>query len=103
MSQTPALRIARSLAAMALTLLTLDLCWLGIAAKSLYDQGLASLRRPDVVVEAAVLFYAGYLGAIFVQAVRGAPSVAVAARRGAHDVTSAALMRPSSTAKQATT
>lgn len=76
-------RTARALAAMALTLLALDLCWLGVAAKPLYDRGLATLRRPDVVLEAAALFYAFYLGATYVQAVRGAASVAVAARRGA--------------------
>jgi len=83
MTRSPAVRTARALAAMAMTLLSLDLCWLGMVGKPLYDQGLATLRRPDVVVPAAALFYAFYLGATFVQAVRGAASVAVAGQRGA--------------------
>ncbi len=70
-------------AVMAGSLVILDLGWLGVLAKPLYDQGLASLRRPDVVVPAAAIFYAFYLGAIYVQAVRRAPSVAAAARGGA--------------------
>lgn len=83
MATSPAVRTARALAAMVVALLTLDLVWLGIVAKPLYDQGLATLRRPDVVVPAAALFYAFYLGATYWQAVRGAASVAVAGRRGA--------------------
>lgn len=68
---------------MAGALVVLDLTWLGVIAKPWYDQGLATLRRPDVVVPAAALFYVFYLGATYVQAVRGAPSVWAAARRGA--------------------
>lgn len=76
------MRTGKVLAAMAGTLVVLDLAWLGVIAKPFYDQGLATLRRPDVVVPAAALFYAFYLGATYWQAVRPAPTVSAAAGRG---------------------
>lgn len=72
-----------AVAAMAATMLVLDLGWLGIVAKPWYDQGLGTLRRPDVLWPAALLFYAFYLGAVYVQAVRRAPDVRSAWRGGA--------------------
>ena len=78
-----AIYTSKVLGAMAGTLVVLDLTWLGIIGKPLYDQGLAALRRPDVLVPVAALFYVFYLGATYWQAVRLAPSVAAAAGRGA--------------------
>ena len=67
----------------AATLLVLDLLWLGVVARPLYDSALASLKRPVIFWPAAGLFYALYVVAIVIHAVRGAESVGAAARRGA--------------------
>ena len=67
----------------AVTLLTLDLLWLGIVARPLYDSALGPLKRPVVFWPAAGLFYALYVGAIVIHAELGAVGVSDAARRGA--------------------
>jgi uncharacterized membrane protein len=64
-------------------MLALDLTWLGVVARGLYDSSLAPLKRADVFLPAAGLFYALYVAAIVVFAVLGAASRAAAARRGA--------------------
>lgn len=64
-------------------LLGLDLLWLGVVARGFYARSLGPLARGDVLWPAALAFYAVYLGAILVHAVRGAPGVGAAARRGA--------------------
>jgi uncharacterized membrane protein len=67
----------------AVVLLALDLLWLGVVARPLYESALASLRRPVVLWPAAGLFYALYLVAIVIHAELGAESIGAAARRGA--------------------
>lgn len=81
---------SRSRAALALatlatttTLLVLDLTWLGLVARGVYDTALAPLKRPVVFLPAAGLFYALYVAAVVRHAVLGSPSVRVAMRRGA--------------------
>ena len=75
--------VASSVVATAVTLLILDLTWLGVVASSLYDR-LGPLKRPSVFWPAAILFYAFYVAAIVLHAVRGARGGPVdAARRGA--------------------
>lgn len=69
--------------ATAATMLALDLTWLGVIARGLYDSALAPLKRPEVFFPAAGLFYALYLAAILIHAVLGATTPAGAARRGA--------------------
>jgi len=64
-------------------MLALDLTWLGVIAKGIYDSALATLRRPDVLLPAAALFYAFYVSFVVGYAVVGARSRADAARRGA--------------------
>lgn len=64
-------------------MLVLDLVWLGVVAKPLYDSSLGVLRRDPVFVPAALLFYAMYLGAVLLHAVLPSRSVAEAAKRGA--------------------
>ncbi len=64
-------------------MLALDLTWLGVVARGLYDSALAPLKRPEVLLPAAGLFYALYLAAILIHAVLGAVTPAGAARRGA--------------------
>jgi uncharacterized membrane protein len=68
--------------ATAATMLVLDLTWLGVVAREFYNSELAPLRRPEVFLPAAGLFYALYLAAILVHAVLGASTPAGAARRG---------------------
>ena len=78
-----AAKIALALASVSATLLTLDLVFLGVLARDFYVAALGSLMRAEVHRVAAGLFYAFYVVAIVLHAVRGAGSVAVAARRGA--------------------
>lgn len=75
--------IAMATAATAATLLVLDLTWLGVVARGLYDSSLAPLKREAVFLPAAGLFYAFYVGVIVTVAVLGAARPAAAARRGA--------------------
>ena len=76
-------RVLRALAACALTMLTLDLVFLGVVAAPLYDRLLGPLRAPQVHGLAAALFYAMYLGAVLLHAVLPAADAKAAARRGA--------------------
>jgi uncharacterized membrane protein len=75
--------LAAAAATVTLTMLALDLTWLGVIAKDFYDTSLATLKSPEVYWPAAGLFYAFYVAAIVIYAVRGASTPAAAARRGA--------------------
>lgn len=70
-------------AATAGAMLALDLAWLGLVARDLYDTALGPLRRPEVHWPAAALFYALYVSAIVVHAVLGSDGLRGAALRGA--------------------
>jgi uncharacterized membrane protein len=72
-----------TLAAVVVTILVLDLTFLGVVAKPFYDATMGPLRAPEVNVVAAALFYALYVGAILRHAVGRASSVKDAARAGA--------------------
>jgi len=54
----------------AATLLILDLLWLGVVARPLYDSALGGLKRPVILWPAAGLFYLLYIGAIVMHAGR---------------------------------
>lgn len=73
----------RALLACATVMLVLDLLFLGVVARPLYDRLLGPLRAPEVNALAAALFYAMYLGAVMAHAVLPTPDVRAAARRGA--------------------
>jgi len=75
--------IAGATMATTATLLVLDLTWLGVVARGVYDTSLAPLKRPVVFLPAAGLFYALYVAAVVRYAVLGAASARAAARRGA--------------------
>lgn len=87
MTTTPPARsvrqVAAALLATAATLLALDLAWLGLVARGLYERALGDLLRPDAHLPAAALFYAFYVGVTAGWAVLGARSRGDAARRGA--------------------
>ncbi len=69
--------------ATALTMLLLDLAWLGIVARGLYAAALGHLMRPEAYLPAAALFYAFYVAVIVTWAVLGAEDPLGSARRGA--------------------
>jgi uncharacterized membrane protein len=82
--RTPtSLRVAFAATVTATTLLLLDLLWLGVVARSLYDTALGPLKRPAAYWPAAVLFYALYVAAIVIHAELAATGLRDAARRGA--------------------
>jgi uncharacterized membrane protein len=64
-------------------MLVLDLTWLGVVARGLYDSMLGPLKRSEVFWPAAALFYAMYVGAVVVHGVMGADSPRSALGRGA--------------------
>ena len=78
-----ALAMAAAATAAATTMLALDIVWLGVVARSLYDSMLGPLKRAEVFWPAAALFYAMYIAAVVVHAVIGSSSPASALRRGA--------------------
>jgi uncharacterized membrane protein len=78
-----AVRIAWAGAVTATTLLLLDLIWLGVVARTLYDSALGPLKRPVAYWPAAALFYALYVAATVIHAELGATGLRDAARRGA--------------------
>ena len=78
-----ALAIAAAATAAVATMLALDVTWLGVVARGLYDSMLGSLKRTEVFWPAAALFYAMYIGAVVVHAVIGSSSPTSALLRGA--------------------
>lgn len=78
-----ALAIASASVAAATAMLLLDLSWLGVVARELYDANLGPLKRSEVFWPAAALFYVMYIGAVVVHAVIGSNSPAASLRRGA--------------------
>ncbi len=77
------MRIARALFAVAITMVTLDLIWLGVVAEGLYNEALGPLRAKDTVVLAAALFYLQYVAVIIGYAVLPSDNLWTAVRRGA--------------------
>jgi uncharacterized membrane protein len=76
-------RVVRATVAVVATTMVLDLVFLGIVAKPLYDAWLGPLRAREVYWPAALAFYAMYVGATLRHAVLPATSRREAARRGA--------------------
>ncbi|MFM2151994.1 MAG: hypothetical protein RL199_429 [Pseudomonadota bacterium] len=74
--------LVSAIVAATLTMLVLDLAWLGTVARGLYDAELGPLMRPQAHVGAAAAFYVLYVGAVLRHAVLPASRPAVAARRG---------------------
>jgi uncharacterized membrane protein len=75
-------RESLGLFATGMTLLLLDLLWLGVLAADLYSSALGPLLRPQTYWPAAALFYTGYVVSVWVVAVRGR-NASEAAKRGA--------------------
>ena len=75
------LRLLAATLATGLTMLSLDLTWIGKVARPFYA-ALGQLQRAEPYLPAAVAFYAMYLTAVMVHAVRPAASPSAALVRG---------------------
>ena len=76
------MRVIKAIVTVALTMLVLDLLWLGTVALDLYNDRLGALRATDTVVIAAALFYLQYVAVIVWFAVLPARRIKDAALRG---------------------
>ena len=77
------MRFAKATVAVALVMLVLDLLWLGVVGKSIYDEALGDLRARETVVIAAGLFYLQYVLVLVFFAALPSATVRQAAQRGA--------------------
>jgi uncharacterized membrane protein len=73
-------RYVAAYAGTAIVMVVLDLLWLGVVAKPMYQQGIGHLMAERPVIPVAVLFYLLYAAGVVVFAV--APQLAPAASRG---------------------
>ena len=76
------MRILKATLAVAVSMVVLDLVFLGILAKDFFDQQLGPLRAEDTVIVAAALFYVQYVAVITAFAVLPAQTLRTAALRG---------------------
>jgi uncharacterized membrane protein len=72
-------RYVAAYAGTAIVMVVLDLLWLGVVAKPMYQQGIGHLMAERPVIPVAVLFYLLYAAGVVVFAV--APQLAPAASR----------------------
>lgn len=82
MTRPPLLPTLGAALAAAVTMLALDLTWIGVVASSAYAM-LGPLKAEQPNLLAAALFYVFYLSVVLVYAVVPSPTVGQAARRGA--------------------
>jgi uncharacterized membrane protein len=66
------MRYVKAFAAAAVAFLVIDIAWISLFLRDVYEAQLGSMMRPSASVWAATLFYIGYLGAILYFAVRPA-------------------------------
>lgn len=66
------MRYVKAFAAAAVAFLVIDIAWISLFLRDVYEDQLGSMMRPSVSVSAATLFYVGYIGAILYLAVRPA-------------------------------
>ena len=76
------MRILKAILAVAISMVVLDLLFLGIIAKDFFNDQLGALRAKDTVMVAAALFYIQYVAVITFFAVLPAATVRAAAVRG---------------------
>ena len=76
------MRILKATLAVAISMVVLDLIFLGILAKDFFDQQLGPLRAEETVIVAAALFYVQYVAVITAFAVLPAQTLRTAALRG---------------------
>ena len=66
------MRYVKAFAATAIAFLLIDIAWISLFLRDVYEAQLGSMMRPAVSVAAAALFYVGYVSAILYLAVRPA-------------------------------
>ena len=66
------MRYVKAFAVTAAVFLLIDIAWISLFLRDVYEAQLGSMMRPEASVAAAVLFYVGYIGAILYFAVRPA-------------------------------
>ncbi|MDJ0751867.1 MAG: DUF2177 family protein [Woeseiaceae bacterium] len=66
------MRYVKAFAATAIVFLIIDLAWIGLFLRDVYEAQLGSMMRPSASVWAAALFYVGYVAAILYFAIRPA-------------------------------
>ena len=76
------MRIVKATVAVCITMVVLDLLWLGLIAADFYNAQLGPLRAKETVVVAAALFYVQYIAVIVGFAVLPAATIKNAAVRG---------------------
>ncbi len=67
-----AMRYVKAFAAAAIALLVIDIAWISLFLRDVYDAQLGSMMRPTASAAAAAVFYVSYIGAILYFAVRPA-------------------------------
>ena len=81
-----AMRYVKAFAAAAVAFLVIDIAWISLFLRDVYDAQLGSMMRPTASAAAAAVFYVSYIGAILYLAVRPAlveQRIATAAGHGA--------------------
>lgn len=76
------MRFLKAWIVVALTMLLLDISWIGLVAKPLYDIALQAIKAEQVNGLAAAIFYVFYVSATVLQAVLPARSLTDALKRG---------------------
>ena len=66
------MRYVKAFAAAAVAFLVIDIAWISLFLRDVYEAQVGSMMRPSASVLAAALFYVGYIGAILYLAVRPA-------------------------------
>jgi uncharacterized membrane protein len=66
------MRYVKAFAAAAVAFLVIDIAWISLFLRDVYEAQLGSMMRPTASVSAAALFYVGYIIAILYLAVRPA-------------------------------
>ena len=76
------MRIVKAIAAVCISMVVIDLIWLGMVAENLYNEQLGPLKAKPIVIPAAALFYLQYVAVIVGFAVLPAKRIKDAAIRG---------------------
>ncbi len=66
------MRYVKAFAAAAVAFLVIDIAWISLFLRDVYDAQLGSMMRPTASAAAAAVFYVSYIGAILYLAVRPA-------------------------------
>ena len=77
------MRFVKAALAVGIVMVVLDLLWLGVIGKPIYDEALGDLRAKETVVLAAGLFYIQYVLVVTLFASLPCATLSEAAKRGA--------------------